>query len=227
MKEALLLLLLSKFAGVRKDGLAQLAGSLALTVTTEEEAQALVGKITDSQVTEFVTDWRKEADAENSRAIETFRKKTPVNPEPPKNEPTPANPTDPTDIATIIKNAVSEHMKPLQEKLSNYEANSIIQNRKTLLEDKLKTAPDTFKSKTLNDFGRMNFKDDEDFTAYLTETETGLQTYNQEISNQGLSRLGKPYQAAGTPPENVSTGVTAYLEANKEGGSGNLGGKEV
>ena len=38
MKEKLLALLQTKFAGVRKDGLNQLATIMALTVTTEEEA---------------------------------------------------------------------------------------------------------------------------------------------------------------------------------------------
>ena len=82
--EQLIALLTAKFSGVRKDGLAQLAKSLVYTVTTEEEAQALVEKLTDQQVTEFVKDWRKEVDAEVSRGIQTaegnFKKKSIMRP---------------------------------------------------------------------------------------------------------------------------------------------------
>ncbi len=71
MKEKILALLQSKFAGVRKDGLNQLATIMALTVTTEEEATQTVEKLTDETVGQFVTDWRKETDAEISKANKT------------------------------------------------------------------------------------------------------------------------------------------------------------
>ena len=62
MKEKILALLVAQFAGVRKDGLMQLARSLALQCTTEEEAKALVEKLTDAQVKDFVKEFRAEVD---------------------------------------------------------------------------------------------------------------------------------------------------------------------
>lgn len=71
MKEEILALLLTAFAGVRKDGLSQLAAVLALQVKTKEEANEVIGKLTADQVNAFVNDWRKEADAEIEKANQT------------------------------------------------------------------------------------------------------------------------------------------------------------
>ena len=56
--EQILALLVTTFQGVRKDGLNQLARSLALTVKTEDEAKEVVGKLTADQVKAFVSDWQ-------------------------------------------------------------------------------------------------------------------------------------------------------------------------
>ena len=72
MRETILALLIAKFSGVRKDGLAALARSLALQCTTEDEAKALVDKITDAQVNEFVRDYRADVDKEVSESNKTF-----------------------------------------------------------------------------------------------------------------------------------------------------------
>ena len=70
--ELILGLLVAQFQGVRKDGLNQLARSIALTVDTEEKAKEVVGKLTADQVKQFVTDWRKDADAEITKANQTY-----------------------------------------------------------------------------------------------------------------------------------------------------------
>lgn len=72
MKEKILALLVAMFQDVRKDGLNHLANSLALTVKTEDEAKEVVGKLTADQVKTFVTDWRKDADAEIGKANKTY-----------------------------------------------------------------------------------------------------------------------------------------------------------
>ena len=65
---AILALLQSKFAGVRKDGLQQLAAVISVQVANEEEANEVVGKLTADKVSKFVTDWRKTTDAEIAKA---------------------------------------------------------------------------------------------------------------------------------------------------------------
>jgi len=75
MKEKLLALLTAKFSGVRRDGLTHLAGSLALQVATEEEAQALVDKLDQAKVTDFVKEWRSGVDTEITTASKTAEDK--------------------------------------------------------------------------------------------------------------------------------------------------------
>ena len=70
--QQILALLQAKFAGVRKDGLAQLARMIALQVTSQEEAQALIDKLDVEKVTETVKDYRKDVDKEVSEANKTY-----------------------------------------------------------------------------------------------------------------------------------------------------------
>ncbi len=228
--EQLIALLTNKFPGARKDGLAQLAKSLIITVTTEEDAQALVEKITDEQVTEFVNNWRKEVDAEVTKGVNTFKKKHNVkdDAEPPKpDDKSDKGDNNPQDIATIVKQAVAEQVKPLQEKLSLYESKELGKNRLGRLESILKEAPETFKNTTLKNFGRMSFENDDNFEEYLKDTEKDLGEFKQQLSNQGLSRFARPVQATSGKAEDVPADVKAYLDSKSPEGSTNLGGKEV
>ncbi len=72
MKEVILALLIAKFSGVRKDVLNHLARTFALQATNENEAKALVDKITDAQVNEFVKEFRTDVDKEVSESNKTF-----------------------------------------------------------------------------------------------------------------------------------------------------------
>lgn len=227
--EQMIALLMGRFSGVRKDGLAQLAKSLLLQVTTDEEAQALVEKISDQQVTEFVKDWRKEVDSEVNKGIDTYKKKNPAqkkeeekddNPDPPKT-------TDPADIATIVSNAIAAQLKPLQDELSNYKAADVNKQRRATLEGKLKDAPEKFRSKILKDYDRMNFENDDVFNEYLTETETDLTEFNQDLANQGLGRFPKPGQGGFGKTDEVPAEVAAFINSQKPESANNLGGKEV
>ena len=72
LQEKILALLVAKFQGVRKDGLQHLAAAIGLQVTTEEEANQVVDKLTVDKVNAFVTEWRRTADAEISKANQTY-----------------------------------------------------------------------------------------------------------------------------------------------------------
>ncbi|MDR2065181.1 MAG: hypothetical protein LBP85_05685 [Prevotellaceae bacterium] len=180
MKEKILALLEQKFQGKRKDGLNRLAGAIALQVSTEDEANTIVGKITAENVDAFITDWRKEADAEISKANKTYeeglRKKYDFTEK--KTEQS-AQQTEKTEgsidaaaIQKIVSEAVAAATKPLLEKVSVFEAGNTAKTRLETLNDKLKECKDeTFKAKILKDFARMKFETDNEFTEYLTDTE--------------------------------------------------------
>lgn len=234
MKEKILALLLAKFAGVRKDGLARLAQTLSLQVADETEAGALVEKLTIERVNEFVTDYRKDVDKEVSDATKThevnLRKKfdfvekgDPNNPAS-KTEP---KKTEPGNIAEVVKAAVAEAVKPFQEKILQIEGGNTKKSRLQLLEGKLKDVPETYKAQKIKDFERMNFDTDEAFNEYLTETESGIAAFNQELANKGLSGQGKPVFGK-KEPDGVSAEVKQFIAGKKEGQEGKpLTGKTV
>ena len=57
--QQILALLTAKFTGVRKDALTAMARSLAVHCADEEAAKTIVDKMTDAQVNEFATEYRR------------------------------------------------------------------------------------------------------------------------------------------------------------------------
>lgn len=241
MKEKFLELLNAKYLGkgVRKDGLEQLAASLCMTVTTEEEIKALVEKLTDEQVNSFINDWRKSVDSEVSKGIETYKSKNPApsgsgnsNPGPKSEVKADVTISQPQDIATIVKEAVSAAVEPFKTRLDTMDQNTITSNRLKLFNEKIEKAPDYFKEKALRDYNRMTFKDDEDFDAFIKETETDLSKVNQEIADQTNGGFRRPFINTGinnTSKEEPSAAVKEYVAdqaaASKEDNP--LGGKAI
>lgn len=218
MKKTILALLVAKFQGARKDGLNVLAGILALQASTEDEAKALVEKITDAQVNEFIKDYRKDVDKEVSESNKTFetnlRKKYDFK----EKEVEPGNDPfkNPNDIAEIVKAAVAAAVKPFEEKLSGYETKNIADSRLAKLNEKLNDCKDeTFKAQTLKDFARMTFANDDDFTQYLNDKTADIATANQNVANAALGGAsGKPLFAQ-KGDDGISKGVADYVASQK------------
>ena len=229
MKKTILALLVAKFQGARKDGLNVLAGILALQASTEDEAKALVEKITDAQVNEFIKDYRKEVDKEVSESNKTFetnlRKKYDFKEKEvePGNKPS----ENQNDIAAIVKEAVAAAVKPFEEKLSSYETKNIANSRLAKLNEKLKECKDeTFKAQTLKDFARMKFETDDEFAEYLKDKETDIETANQNVANAALGGAsGKPLFAQ-KGDDGISKGVADYVASQKPEANA-FTGKEV
>ena len=229
MKKTILALLVAKFQGARKDGLNVLAGTLALQASTEDEAKALVEKITDAQVNEFIKDYRNDVDKEVSESNKTFetnlRKKYDFKEKEvePGNDPS----KNPNDIAEIVKAAVAAAVKPFEEKLSGYETKNIADSRLAKLNEKLNDCKDeTFKAQTLKDFARMTFANDDDFTQYLNDKTADIATANQNVANAALGGAsGKPLFAQ-KGDDGISKGVADYVASQKPEANA-FTGKEV
>lgn len=229
MKKTILALLVAKFQGARKDGLNVLAGILALQASTEDEAKALVEKITDAQVNEFIKDYRKDVDKEVSESNKTFetnlRKKYDFKEKEvePGNDPS----KNPNGIAEIVKAAVAAAVKPFEEKLSGYETKNIADSRLAKLNEKLNDCKDeTFKAQTLKDFARMTFANDDDFTQYLNDKTADIATANQNVANAALGGAsGKPLFAQ-KGDDGISKGVADYVASQKPEANA-FTGKEV
>lgn len=198
MKEKLLALLQTKFAGVRKDGLNQLATIMALTVTTEEEATSAVDKLTEQSVGQFVTDWRKDVDSEISKANKTYedglRKKYDFKEKGNPNPPTTQTELDAEAIAAIVQKAI----EPFASELNSIKTTKVVETRKQLLAKELEGLDEGFRTPYLNAFDRMNFKDDEDFNTHLTNVKTEVAKIQQSLIDKGLSQQSKPVFGSGS-----------------------------
>jgi hypothetical protein len=234
MKEKILALLLAAFTGVRKDGLNQLARTLALHATTEDEAKTIVEKLTKEQVDNFVKEYRADVDKEVSDGNKTFetnlKKKFDLvekkNPEPGGDD-SKSKGGDPNDIATMVKNAVADAVKPLQTELEKYKVGDVAKTRLQSLNDKLATCKDeNFKAQALKDFSRMQFDSDEAFNEYLTEKETAITTANQNVANTALGSQGKPLFTQ-KDETGISKGVADFVASQKPDSKTVLTGKEV
>lgn len=230
MKEVILALLIAKFSGVRKDVLNHLARTFALQATNENEAKALVDKITDAQVNEFVKEFRADVDKEVSESNKTFeanlKKKYEFVEKGKKVEPGNQDP-DPNNISEIVKLAVAEAVKPFQEKLSGYEADNVAKTRLQALNEKLNNCKDeNFKAQTLKDFTRMNFKDDADFNEYLSGKEADIATANQNKADADLSNSGGSPLFSQKEESGISKGVAEYVE-NLKPDNDTFKGKEI
>jgi hypothetical protein len=234
MKEKILALLLAAFAGVRKDGLNQLARTLTLQATTEDEAKTLVEKLTKEQVDSFVKEYRADVDKEVSDSNKTFEtnlkkkfdliEKTNESGDGGSGK---SGNGGGDDIATKLDALLDAKLKPLQEKLSKYEQDGVAKTRLQSLNDKLATCKDeNFKAQALKDFSRMQFDSDEAFNEYLTEKETAITTANQNVANAALGGQGKPLFTQ-KDETGISKGVADFVESQKPDSKTVLTGKEV
>lgn len=231
LKAKILALLVAQFPGVRKDGLMQLARSLALQCTTEEEAKALVEKIDEAHINEFVKEFRADVDKEVSDGNKTYeatlKKKFDFVEKKPETNPGGGEPK-PTEGTTeaIVAAAVAKALEPFSKTMAEFNAKSIKESRLQQLNEKLDACKnDTFKQRILKDFARMSFDTDEAFAEYLTETETDIASANQNVVNEGLSNQGTPLFAQ-KDESGVSAAVQSFVKSqNPEGNQ--FAGKEV
>lgn len=208
MKEKILKLLETKFQGTRKDGLSILAGVLAMTATDDETAQKVVDALTADQVKDFITDYRKGADAEitkaNQTAEENLRKKYDFVEKGRKNEPEPPQP----NIDEIIKKATA----PLLERIAGLEGQGIKATRRAQIEKAIGNVPESVKKIIVENFESAKFDTDDDFSTYLQRTTETAQQLTKDLNNSSLGAMLKPAHGS-SDGTGVSAGMKAYVES--------------
>ncbi len=236
MKKKLLELLEAKFPGARKDGLQQLANSLSLTVTTEDEATAVVGKITADQVADYIKEWRRVADAENSTAAQTrennIREKYDLTEkgqqqqqQQQQQQTQQVQNVSAQDIQKMIEEAVTKATQGLQSTVATMQATEIAKARRENIAALFgKDTPETYKKTVLAGFEGRTFKDDADFDAFAEQTKTNHAAYMQDMADRSL-RGEKPL-LGGTNKDGVSNAVESYVKTKTEQNGNDLGGKD-
>lgn len=237
MKKKLLELLGAKFPGARKDGLQQLANSLSLTVTTEDEATAVVDKITADQVTDYIKEWRRVADAENSAAAQTrennirekydlTEKGTPAPTPAPTPKPGEGGTFTAQDIQRIVEDAVTKATQGLQNTVATMQASDVAKARREKIEALFgKDTPESYKKTVLAGFEGRTFKDDAEFDTFAEQTKTNHAAFMQDMADRSLRANGEPL-TGGTNKDGVSNAVESYIKAKTETGGKDLGGKD-
>lgn len=234
LQERILALLVAKFQGVRKDGLQHLAAAIGLQVATEEEANQVVDKLTADKVSAFVTEWRRTADAEISKANQTYEnslkekydfvekgKQTP-----PGGQQTPPDTGGAVTLDAISK-LIEEKMKGMQESITALNADKVADSRRKLFVAKLDEAKVEGRQREmmLRNFDRINtFANDDDFNSYMTEAQGDIAALQQERADQGLQGHEKPIFGA-VNKDGISSGVAEFIKERAENKT--LTGKEV
>jgi hypothetical protein len=231
MKEKLLALLVAKFKGVSEATLERIATKKAGSVSDESQLQSVAdsidfGQILQSEVDSKITDANKKA-IQNYEATHKLKDGKPVDQNPADPDPNKGK-DDPLKAFAAL---LDEKMKPLQDELASFKSGKTLDSRKKTLTERLsdkkyKNIPEKIKAKIHKDFERMSFQKDEDFDAFLQDTETDLAAINQEVAELGLSQHGSPVFNR-KEKDGVSSSVQAYVDANKEGAKGNIEGKQI
>lgn len=236
MKQKLLELLTAKFLGkgtTRKDVLARLASAFATQCTTEEEAKALIDKVTVEQVTDFEKEHRSEVDSEIAKATKTALENAGKSkggegagegsPEPGKGEG--GNGGEESDIAKALKQ-IAETQKTLADEINSIKAGKTTETRLSQINDILKDVKDeTLKNTISKNFPRMSFENDEEFAEYLAEIQTDVTTSNQSFINQGLTNHQPSFGEKA--PDGVSSSVKDFITKSTATTDDGLGGKEI
>ena len=232
--EEILALLQQKFTGARKDGLEQLAGAIAIQSSNKEEAQAIIDKLSDEKVKGFITDWRKKAAAEISKATATHETKLKdkynfVEKEDKGGQGEPGdggNQNQPGGEITL--EAISKLIdKKLEGVTTTISAKEAAKGYRATFEQTLDKAGVKGRQRDmmLRNFDRANdFKTQEDFQTYLTEAQGDIDAIKQEQADAGLGNQAKPLFGA-VNKEGVSTAVADYLASQKP--ENTLSGKEI
>lgn len=196
-----------KNKGFSEKVLSSMAKKLEKTVTEEG---AIAGAIDEQE--EMLTVFQSEIDTRVNAAVAKAKADAA-----PKKEGDPAPPADPpappVEVPAWAKGFV-DTLKTISDKVIAIEQGTSTNTRKAQLEATLKDSSDGFKNLTLKAFGRMNFKDDEEFTAYLEEVKTDAGTFAQTEADKGLGGLARPIIPTGPAAKTASKAEADQLVNN-------------
>jgi hypothetical protein len=185
MKKELLDALKAKFVGVSDAILGRIADRLAKTASSDEDVANLVEGVTFQQVLESYGDSRA-TEAQQS-AVTNYEKKHGLKDgkrveEPKKEEP---KKEEGDDLASQIAAAVAAAMKPLNDELAAMKSEKTAVSRKERLAGILGKAPEKVRERYEKDFGRMSFKDDEDFNSWVDEITPDVEAITNDFASKG------------------------------------------
>lgn len=225
MKEKLLTLLVAKFAGVSKATLERIAEKKAGSVSDENQLQSIADSIDYGQILQSDVDAK--ITASNQKAIQNYENKYKIKDGKPITDPKPGpNPNpDPTDIKSIISAAVSEAVKPLQEKIENYEAKQTKETLTSQVLDKVRGGFENEADKKLFDAwfdGRnVEIETAEEVDSVAEKISSGYTSFKQKQVDSGVV-IDIPVESSGSSTDSeslakeISEGTKEIVEQQKK-----------
>ena len=195
IQELILAGLQQKFTGVDTAVLARIASKKAEGVTDETKVNSIIEGISFSDVLNSYGDFR--ANTAVTSAVSNYEKKHGLKDGKPIETTTTTTTTKaedkPDDMATIIANAVSTAVKPLSDKLAQFETEKSQATRQEQILTKAKEygIPENYAK-------RCAIKDDEDLDAYFKDLK-------QDFANDGFKGV--------TPPESAEQKIEKENES--------------
>jgi hypothetical protein len=95
-------------------------------------------------------------------------------------------PADTPEWAKAFMKTQKEEADALKAEIASIKGEKVATTRREQYAKALEGTSEAFKAKALKDFDRMSFKDDEDFTSYLTDATEDAKVFIQEDANSGL-----------------------------------------
>jgi hypothetical protein len=224
MKNLILNALKAKFVGVNENVLNRIAEKLAKTVTKEDDVAAAVEAVTFQQVIDGEADRR--ATEASQTAVTNYEKRHSLKEGKPvtggeqgkENEPAGGNQVElPEDTPAWAKVMVTQNQelakanKTLADRLANLEGDKIVSSRRQQLDVVIANASDKFKTRITNSYGRMAFKDDEDYNAWLEEIKTEAEEDAADATATGAV-FGRPKFGQQPPKDEVPKHIQDYLD---------------
>lgn len=212
MRAAIITSLKTKFEGVSETILGRVADKLISSgkVKTVDDVADAVAGVTFQQVLEHYGDSR--ADEAQKTAVKNYEAKYKIKdgkalkPDNGANEQPGGGGTGTetgTDTGNVVTSqqqdekvpawaqAIIESNKRFNERLDRMDQEKTTKSRQSQLADILKDAPQSVRSRYEKDFARMTFKDDDEFSGWLTELTPDIQQMSADFNAKG-GTVGRP-----------------------------------
>jgi len=120
---------------------------------------------------------------------------------------------DPNETATEkTLRLIMEKLEKQEQVIASFGQEKVVNTRREQYAKALEGTSEAFKTKALKDFDRLSFKDDTDFTEWLTESTEDAKGFAQAEANDGLGGF-KPVGGAGGNAGTKKEASAAEVEA--------------
>ena len=212
MKKKIIELLATKFEGVSENILSRIADKLSKTITSEDDLEDAVSKVTFQTVIESYADSRV-TEAQKT-AVENYKKKHNINDDAtptPSQQPQlqPEQPKSSADEMPEWAKTLVESNKALSAKIAAMESEKVGNSRKAKLQDAVKGLPEAIANRYAKDFARLQFKDDADFDGWLNEVAPEMAAVAKDFAKP---RFNAPKSGGAAKTEEINPMLKARID---------------